>query len=505
MTSNNNRIAKNTFLLYGRMLLTMAVSLYTSRVVLNTLGIEDYGIYNVVGGIVAMFSFLNGALVSSTQRYLTFELGKINSSIEQLQRVFSASNYLHVILSFIIIILSETIGLWFFFNKMVIPVERLSAAMWVYQFSVVTMVVQIMSAPLNSVIIAHERMNVFAFISVLEVVLKLLIVYLLLLWSVDKLILYAILVAVVQIAIRLIYSWYCKKHFEEVKVVKINKFLFFEIGRFAGWNIWGGLAATMYGTGLNLLLNLFFGPVVNAARAVAVQVESTITLFASNFMMAVNPQITKLYAQDNLQDMHTLVFRASKFSCFLMLLISLPVLLEADIILEWWLKIVPEHTVSFLRIMLITVIINSMANPLMTSAQATGDVKKYQSIIGGILLLIVPIAYLVLRLGGSPSSVYVVYLTVNAVAFVVRLFMVRPMIKLSLRQFASFVISPCLVVSICSFSLSYFVYSFLPNTVLGVLTTCLGSVLLVALFSLLLGLSVDERRFVFHKIRSYIK
>lgn len=499
-TTNNKRIAKNTLLLYLRMLLIMAVSLYTSRVVLNALGVEDYGIYNVVGSVVTMFAFLNGALVTSTQRYLTFDLG--TGDYEHLKKVFTTSIFVHGIISLLIVVLAETIGLWFFYNKMVIPEERMVAAMWVYQLSIVTMVIQVMSAPYNSIIIAHERMGVFAVISILETVLKLLIVYILLVWSGDKLIFYAILVAAVQLLIRIIYTSYCKRHFEESVLVKgIERPLLVEMSKFAGWNIWGNLAAALFGTGLNLLLNVFFGPVVNAARGIAVQVESAVAQLSTNFLMAVNPQITKLYAQNNLEEMHRLLFRSSKFACFLLLLFIVPLVLETEPIITVWLKIVPEYTVSFIRILLCIVIIDSMARPLMTAAAATGDVKKYQSIIGGILLSIVPIAYIVLKLGGNPTSVYIVHLSICIVAFLARLFIIRPMIKLSIRRFCFAVILPCEIVAIASLTVSRLVKELLPKNLFGVLLVCIFCVVIVALFSYLIGLTKGERLFVNSKMK----
>lgn len=502
-TSNNKLIAKNTLLLYGRMLLIMAVSLYTSRVVLNTLGVEDYGIYNVVGGVVTMFAFLKGALVTSTQRYLTFDLGR--GDYEHLKKVFTTSVFVHGLISIIIVFLAETVGLWFFYNKMVIPDDRMTAAMWVYQLSIITMVIQIMSSPYNSIIIAHERMGVFAVISVLETVLKLLIVYLLLIWSVDKLILYAILVAAVQILIRLIYTRYCKIHFEESVLTKgIERSLLSEMTKFAGWNIWGQLAAVLFGAGLNLLLNVFFGPVVNAARGIAVQVETVVAQFSTNFLMAVNPQITKLYAQKNLEEMHRLLFRSSKFSCYLLLIFAMPIIMETEPIITLWLKIVPDYTVAFVRILFCIVIVDTMAKPLMTAAAATGDVKKYQSIIGGILLAIVPIAYVVLKLGGDPTSVYIVHLSIAAVAFIVRLLIIRPMISLSLRQFFTAVILPCSLVSLFSFILSLLTRQFLPEGLLYMFVVCAISALLVALFAYSIGLTKGERAFVNSKIGGVI-
>lgn len=500
-TANNKRIAKNTLLLYVRMLFIMAVQLYTSRVVLNTLGIVDYGLYNVVGGIVTMFIFINNAMVTSTQRYITFELGK--GHMQRLKEVFTTCVQIHLLISLIIVILGETVGLWFLYEKMVIPEERFTAAMWVYQLSILTMCVQVMSVPYNSDIVAHEEMGVFAAISVVEVVLKLAVVYLLVIGNYDKLILYAILIAAVQLFIRFIYTHYCNRHYPESRLIRVfDKQLAKEMSKFMGWNIWGNLAATLFTTGLNLLLNLFFGPVVNAARAIAVQVESAIAQFSSNFLMAVNPQITKLYAQDNLAEMHKLLFRASKFSFFLLLILSLPVILETETILTVWLKIVPDYTVFFLRLLIGIVIIDSVARPLMTAAAATGDVKLYQSLIGGILLTIVPIAYVVLKLGGSPASVYIVHLVICIIAFLARLWVVKPMIRLSLRQYFGSVVLRCLFVLAVSLPLSLLVKQLLPVGLLPTIVVCLASILIAAVSSYLLGLNINERAFVREKVQT---
>ena len=485
-------------LLYVRMLFIMAVQLFTSRVVLNTLGVVDYGIYNVVGGIVTMFAFLNGAMVTSTQRYITFELGKGN--LQRLKEVFTTCVQIHLIISLIIIILGETVGLWFLYEKMVIPEERFTAAMWVYQLSILTMCVQVMSVPYNSDIVAHEQMGVFAAISVIEVVLKLAVVYMLAIGDFDKLILYAILIAVIQLLIRFFYTHYCNKHYPESRLIRaFDKQLVKEMGKFMGWNIWGNLAATLFSTGINLLLNVFFGPVVNAARAIAIQVETAIANFSTNFLMAVNPQITKLYAQNNLQDMHKLLFRASKFTFMLLLILSLPVLIETEMILKLWLKIVPDYTVIFLRLLLCIVIVDSVARPLMTAAAATGDVKLYQSLIGGILLSIVPIAYVVLKLGGSPESVYIVHLVICMIAFITRLWVIKPMIQLSLREYFGSVVLRCLIVLAVSLPVCLLVRHLLPVGLLSTILDCIVCVLMAIITSYLLGLNSGERQFVHAK------
>ena len=503
-TENNRRIAKNTLLLYLRMLFLMIVSLYTSRVVLNTLGVEDFGTYNVVGGIVAMFGFINGAMSTGTQRFLTFELGRGNT--EQLKKVFSTSIVIHGIISLLIIILAESVGLWFFYEKMVIPANRVEAALWVYQLSILSTVVMIMSVPYNATIIAHEKMSAFAYISVLEVILKLAIVYLLMIGHIDKLKLYAILMFLVQLFIRLIYSSYCNHHFQETKFhIKLwDSKLLREMLSFTGWNMWGNCAVIAFTQGVNLLLNIFFGPTVNAARGIAVQVQNTVTQFSHNFQTALNPQITKSYAIGDLKYMHNLVYRSSKFTFFLLLFLSLPIILETKTILYAWLKTVPQYTVTFLRLMLCITIIDAIANPLMVSAAATGKVKIYQGIVGGILLCILPISWGILKLGGNPTSVFIVHLCIVVVAFIVRLFIVRSMIGLILSDYLKKVILNCLIVGTCALVIPLAVkYSLLQApTGIAFFTVCFTCVLSVSVCTFFLGLTVTERQFILNKLSS---
>lgn len=501
--ANNKRIAKNTLLLYCRMFFMMLVSLYTSRVVLSTLGVEDYGIYNVVGGVVSMFGFLNAAMATSTQRYLTFELGREDWLC--LHKVFCTSIIIHALISLLIVFLAETVGLWFFYHKMMIPEARMEAAMWVYQFSVLATVVMIMSVPYNAAIIAHEQMSAFAYISVIEVVLKLLIVYLLQIGSIDKLILYALLILVVQLGIRMVYGIYCNRHFQETKFRWIwDKVLFREMVSFAGWNLWGNCAAVASTQGVNVLLNIFFGPVVNAARGIAGQVRGTISQFFTNFQVALNPQITKSYAVHDYNYMHSLIFRSSKFTFYLILLLSLPIMLETGTILQLWLGTVPEYTVDFIRLLLCVTTVDSVANPLMVAASATGRVKLYQGIVGGILLSILPLSYIVLKLGGNPASVFVVHLCVCIVAFIVRLYIIRPMIRLSLADYGRHVIVPCLLVTLISLIVPCVVKEFLPEGIPSFLIICLISLVSVVLTAYRLGLSTSERDFIQSKCKTVL-
>lgn len=502
---NNKRIAKNTLLLYFRMLFTMAVSLYTSRVILNVLGVDDFGIYNVVGGVIGMFGFVYSAMSSSTQRYITFELGRKNYF--RLQKVFSTSMQTHIILAIIIMVISETIGLWFINEKMIIPHDRLNAAMWVFQCSILSTMVMVVSVPYNALIIAYEKMSAFAYISILEVTLKLLIVYLLVIGDIDKLKLYAVLTLGIQLLIRFTYNYYCKKHFSHIKI-KLKQFepgLLKEMLSFASWNLWGGCAGVMYSQGINLLLNVFFGPTVNAARAVAVQVENAILQFSTNLQMAINPQITKTYAQGDLAAMHKLLTRSSKFTFILLFLLSLPIIIETNSILALWLKIVPKHTVTFLRLILITTIIDSMARPLMQAAGATGKVRRYQSIVGSVLLTILPISYIALKLGAKSEAVFVIHLVICCIAFIVRLYIIKSMIKLNILDFFSNTVMKAFLISLLSIPIPLLIHYYMPTSFLTTLCVCFTCFIIVSTISYKIGLDNSEKAFINTKMKVLIQ
>lgn len=503
-SANNKRIAKNTILLYFRMLLMMAVNLYTSRVILQVLGVEDYGIYSVVGGVVSLFSIISSSLSTATQRFITFGLGK--NDRDYLSRVFSTSIYIHVAMCVLIVVLAETIGLWLLNNEMQIPTDRMNAAMWVYQCAVILSVIMIMSVPYNATIIAHEKMGAFAVISLLEVFLKLGIVYLLLLFSVDKLILYAILLVITQLCVRFCYAIYCKRHFEETKIRKVKDVaLAKEIGLFSMWSLMGNAAYVSYTQGLNVLLNMFFAPTVNAARGIAVQVQSAVNQFVQNFHTALNPQITKSYASGNLPYMRNLVFKSARFSFFMLLVLSLPILIETERILNLWLTVVPEYTVTFLRLILLTTWINSIANPMIVSVKATGRIKRYESVVGVIMLLILPISYVFLKLGYPPYIVFVVHLCMECVAQVARVLITRSLIGFSVSSFVKSVILRILSVTAVALVLPLSLYVLLDDSILSFLVVCFSSVLSCALSIYLLGLTNSERQMIVVKIRSLLR
>lgn len=497
-SQNNKRIAKNTMFLYIRMIFTMGVALFTSRVILQTLGVEDYGIYSVVGGIITMFTFINGGMISATQRFLTFEIGKGN--LPQLKKVFCTSLQIHALISLIIVLLGETVGLWFLYEELVIPAERMTAALWVYQCSIIAGVVNIMSVPYNADIIAHEKMSAFAYISIVEVTLKLAIVYMLFFTPWDKLITYAILILTVQLIIRFIYTHYCNKNFEESHYQhQIDKPLFKEMLGFAGWSFWGNLAVVLYTQGVNMMLNIFFGPIVNAARGIAVQVQTAVQQFVSNFQVALNPQITKTYATGQLAQMHSLMFRSAKFSFFLLFMLTLPILLETEYILTLWLKTVPENAVIFTQWMIGISLIYTIANPCVVANQATGKVKVYQAVVGSILLMILPVSYVALKLGAPVYSVFIVHFCIEFIAQFARMYMLRKLINLPLSAYLRNIYLPVILVAGISCILPIYIHAQMSDGFVALFTVCTVSVASVAVTTLIIGLKKEERAFIIEK------
>jgi len=474
---NNKRIAKNTLLLYFRMMLIMLVSLYTVRVVLNSLGMVDYGIFNVVGGVVTMFAFLSNTMASASQRFFSFELGR--NATEQLKRTFSMTVTIYAILSVVILILAETIGLWFLNTHMNIPVKRMDAANWIYQFSILSFIVTIMTIPYNASIIARENMKVYAYVSIVEVLLKLLIVYLLVLFSYDKLKLYGVLIFAVTCIVTLIYRMVCIRKYKECRYrFYWEKDLFKTLISFSSWNLFGAIAGVLSNTGVNILLNIFFGPVINAARGIAFQVNNSITQFVQNFMTATRPQIVKYYATGEKDKMVKLIFQSCKFSFFLVFILSLPVLIETNFILTLWLKRIPEYVIIFTRLVIFTTLIDTFSSPLMTAAQATGKIKKYQSIVGGFRLLILPIAYLFLYLGYPPQITMTITLIMAFLSLFIRLFLLKEMIEFPIRKFISGVLSISLLVSILAYIMPLIIVLAMPESVLRFILVCLSSVII---------------------------
>ena len=504
ISSNNKRIAKNTLMLYIRMLITMIVGLFTSRVVLQALGVEDYGIYNVVGGVVSMFSLLSGSLSAAIGRFITFELGR--NDIEKLRKVFSSAVTIQILLALIITVFAETIGLWFLNNKLVIPEERMFAAHWVYQLSILTFVISLISVPYNAAIIAHERMSAFAYMSIFDVFSKLLIAYSIFYTSFDKLIFYSILCAALSLLNRLIYGIYCKKHFEECTYCfSFDKSLLKQMFGFAGWNFIGASSAVLRDQGGNMLLNIFCGPAANAARGIAMQVNSAIHGFVGNFMVALNPQITKSYASGNHGYMMSLIYKGARFSYYILLILSLPIIINANYILNLWLSIVPEHTVTFVQLVLIFKMSESLANPLVTAMLATGNIRNYQIIVGGLQMMNLPISYIFLKLGYPPETIFVIAIFISFCCEMARLYMLRGMIQLSMRSFLREVYFNVILVTIAAAIIPVILFKVLPEDFLGFIINCVCCVLCTVISILYIGLSRNERQMIITKAVTLIR
>ncbi len=500
-SSNNKRIAKNTLVLYVRMFLMMAISLYTSRVILQVLGVEDFGIYNVVGGIVSMMGVINGAMSVSTQRYLTFELGRGDKI--RLKQVFSMCLQIYMMLGILLIILSETIGVWFLNTQLVIPPERLTAANWVFQFSVFSSVCSLLTNPYNAVIISHEKMGVYAYISIADAVLKLAICYLLLTIPIDKLSTYGFLMFLLH-AINCGFYWlYCHlKHKESKYSFYWEAALFKNLLSYTGWNLFGSTSALVKGQGLNILLNMFFNPSVNAARGIAYQVNTTVNQFFTNFFTAVRPQITKYYAQKDLNNMFKLVFRSSKMSFYLILLISLPLIIEAPYVIQLWLGQLPDYVVPFMRLIIAITAIDAMANPLMTTAHATGKIALYQSLVGTMTIFNIPISYIFLNFGWGPLVVFKISLLISIINLFLRLWIVKRLVDFPVWNYIWKVFANCILVTVFASVLPLLAYHFTDVGMSQFLIICVISLISTVMTIYSVGLQPNERAFVIKTIKS---
>lgn len=491
-SENNKRIAKNTLLLYFRMLFMMAISLYTSRVVLSTLGETDYGIYNVVGGFVSMFAIISGAMTTATQRFLSFEIGKKEKG--NITAVFTTAVMIHIFLSVLVLIFAETFGLWFLNSVMNFPHDKYIAANWVFEFSVITFIINVISIPYNAALIAYEKMSAFAYVSIIEASLKLLIVYLLIATDTNKLVLYAALLASVSIIIRIIYGIYVKVHFPKChctwvldKGIKKNMF------SFVSWNLIGSITSILKEQGINVVLNVFFGATVNAARAVAYQVSNAVSSFIGNFQLAMNPQIVKLYAQDEKKKMFELVFRGAKYSFMLLLTLSIPIIIEAPYILSIWLKKVPDYTVLFLRIVLLTALVDSMSHTVITAMQASGKLKLYQVVIGGILVMTIPISYVFLKMDFPPYAALMVSLGISVICHFVRLVILNKTIGLPIYSFLREVSLRALLISCIAIILPLWIYKLLTQDFVSFILVCFISVISTVTTCYIVGMNRNER------------
>ena len=502
-SDNNKRIAKNTMFLYMRMFVMMLTALFTSRIVLDVLGAADYGLNNVIGGVVVLFSFLNSAQLSATQRFLNFHLGR--KDYKQTNVVFCMSLNTYILLSVLVVILGETVGLWFVNTQLNIPPERMYAAQWVYQFTLVQFVISLLRVSYNASIIAYERMNFFAYVSLVEVISKLLVVYLLYITTFDKLIFYSFLYTVVPLVITIVYKLYCNRNFDTTKYKAIwDKKAFTKMFCFSGWSLFGSLANLAAQQGLTILINIFYGVTVNAAAGIANQVSNNVYGFISNFQAAFQPQIVKTYAANEVERFHKLIFQTSKFSYFMVIALVLPILFTIDGILEIWLKEVPEFTAIFCRLILIFLSIEAITAPLWMSVQATGKIRNYQILMASLIFLNFPIAYIVLKVGLPVYTVWIVRIIVNLVTMTARCIYMKKKLEFPLLPYLRNVILPIVTVTIVALPipiiLHYVVSGFWANLLI------VGSVtLIVTMIDVyFVGLNAHEkdiaRNMIFKKI-----
>ena len=499
-SSSRMRIAKNTLLLYVRMLLLTLVSLYTSRVILDALGVEDYGVYNVVGGVVTMFMVLSGSLNGAITRFMNFEMGKGNK--ERLAKVFSSALGVQFLIAAIVIVLGETVGLWFVNHVLVIPSERLVAANWCYQFSILTFCINLISIPYNSAIIAHEKMGVFAYISIFEAVGRLSIALTIVYSPIDRLVYYAGLIALLSILVRFIYAQYCKRHFEECgHTLSYDKSIFKDIFSFMGWTLIGTSSYVLREHGGTILTNIYFGPAVNAARALAMKVNSVVRGFVQNFMIAMNPQITQNYASGNLSYMMNLVFLGSRFSFYILFVLSFPVMMCTDMLLHLWLKEVPDYTTIFIQLILILSLSESLSNPLITAMLATGKIRNYQIVVGGIYLLNIPVSWLLLLSGFGPETIIITAIALSQLGLLARLIMLRPMIHLSPHDYFYQVYLKVLLVAIAAAVLPVLLSYFIGDGVIQQLGLAVFALLCSLISVYFVGCNKQEKRFVIDKCK----
>lgn len=497
---NNKRIAKNTLMLYFRMVLLLIISLYTSRVILQELGVDDYGVYNVVGGIVVILSFLNSAMASGTQRFLNVEMGRKNQMA--VNKVFMTSQQIHFCVAFCMLIIAETVGLWFLNNYMNIPEGRIGAANFVYQFSIISAIFGIFTVPYNAAIISHEKMSAFAYISIVEASLKLLVAFAIIWSPFDKLIFYAALTMLIGLINCGVYAYYGIRNFEECRhfTLKQDKPMMKQMLSFSGWTVFGNLGYILHTQGIAIVINMFFTVTVNAAQGIANQVNGIVTQFTNNFLVALNPQVVKTYAAGELDQMHNLIIRGCKMAFCLMAFFVIPLVLEAPMVLKVWLGIVPEYAVIFMRLVLLISLVNSFSSLLAASKGATGNIKSYQIALTLIGALHIPFAWLAFEFGGGPEYSMYVYLIIAIVLQTLRVWFVCRGINLSINRYIREVLIRCIAVLIVSSFLPTVMHIILKSSILATLLIGTISVIGTIFSTLFIGLTSTERNFVLKPI-----
>lgn len=502
-SSKGKRIAKNTIMMYIRMFITMGVSLYTSRIVLHALGVTDLGVYNVVGGLVTLFTFVNAAMMAATQRFLNFEIGQSNDA--GLNTVFKSAYIIHIIIAAIIVTIGCTVGKYFLDHQLQIPANRHYAATVVLYLSCLTCALQVLTLPFSAVIVSHEKINIYAWFTIIECLLRFAVALMIDYAAGDRLIYYAILLTILQMVNAGMNIVYCYSNFKEVRgKLEVCKPKLKEMGQFAVWCLIGCTAGAFAGQGLNILLGVFFPPVVNAARAIAVQVQSAAMSFGSNLNTAMTPQITQSYASGDKPFFFNILYRGSKYVFFLMILIVIPLLLRTEYVVNIWLGEVPEYTVPFIQWLLCATLIESISFPLMRASDASGKIRVYHSVVGGILLLILPVAYIVLKYTMNPVSVFVVYFSIHLTAWFARLIILRKTVKLSVTTYMKNVMLTVSAVFLISYTAGRVITSGIPHTFWGLVATVLISIALSLTTSFIIGLDSKEKQFLLSKTKQIL-
>lgn len=503
-SESNRRIAQNTLFLYFRTILIMLVTLYTSRVVLNSLGVEDYGVYNAVGGVVSLFAVLSGAMSNAISRFITYGIGKGDSG--KLNEIFCTSVNVQIILSIIVLILGETLGVWFLNSQMNIPIDRITAANWVLQCTLLAFVVNLVSVPYNACIIAYEHMKAYAYISVFDAILKLGVAFLLIISPGDKLIAYSILLVAASLGVRILYGLYCRRHFSEcVYRLKFNSGLFREMAGFAGWNFFGNATSILNLQGVNILINIYFGVIANSARGISSQVESAVNQLVVTFSTAVNPQITKSYAQDDRERMFYLICKGAKFSYFLLLIFAIPLIFEADALLKLWLVNVPENSALFMRLSIVGLLVTVLGNSGYTACLATGNIRNYSIIITLVGSLNFILTWLFYRMGASVQVTYYVYIAVYAVILFIRLFLMKGLLDFPIKMFFTDVLARIIIPSVTAMIVPLILCHMTEPSLWRMFMVCILSVIWTVLCVYVFGFTHGEKNVISKKLKSFIK
>lgn len=496
MRNNEKKIAYNTILLYTRMLFTMLVSLYTSRIVLNALGVEDFGLYNVISGVIGMMSFFNNTMATAIQRFLNFEMGKGN--FKSLSHIFSTSIICYIVIISVIILIGETLGIWFIENKLTIPTSRQNAVFWVYQFSLFTFILNMLTIPYTAIIIAYEKMTAFAYISIFEVIGKLLTAYFIVISPIDKLIFYSQLITAISFIILLCYVSYCYKYFPNIKFLLLwDKQLFLQLFRFSGWMISGTIAQMFSTQGINILLNIFFGPIFNAARAIGIQIFNAVNNFVANFMVAARPQIVKSYANNDLDYTYKLIFTTSKLSFYLLFILSISLLFEIDFILRLWLKTPPIQANFFTQLIILDLFITTAYSPLGALSQASGKIRNYQLIIAACFLSTFFISWISFALGSPAYSCFIIIILIDTLGLFARLFELKNSIQFPMKKYLYEAMYPIITVLIITIIVCIPIYKFITiSNIYGFILRCFLYIFFTLLVIYFRGINKTEKQYI---------